>query len=321
MNRQRFLNNRKSQATALDQKSPKAGCCFSAVFKKCCWSFGFFACFGLAAISGCSTLQQGQVTEARRQQDALVAQLQEVTTRAKSLDEINTKYQKDIAQAYREIEKSKQESQASATQVAQLNTKIDQLQGELVKQEQKVQTYQTSMPRVSTVMVSSNNGFRDRQLVFVSKDIHFVEDGDFLRYWVPVSAIFVPGTRNLSPEGADTISEVGNKLRLNYPQQPICIEGHAGTLEVNEKYQMSAFELSAQNAFIVANYLISQGILPVNQIRIGTAGANRPVASASDSATSGSTTSNAAGAPITGTSIGQGDQNARIEFVVYPQTL
>ena len=308
MNRQRFLNNQESRTTVLGQKRPNAGRCFSAVFKERWLSFGVFACFCLTAIPGCSSLRgrTGEVTETQRQHDALVAQLQEVTVRAKGLDEINVKYQKDIAQAYREIEKSKLETQASATQVAQLSAKIDQLQGELAKQEQKVQTYQASMPRVTTVSVSSNNGFRDRQLVFTSKDVHFVEDGDFLRYWVPVSAIFVPGTRNLSPEGADTIAEVGNKLRLNYPQQAICIEGHAGTLEVNEKYPMSAFELSAQNAFIVANDLISQGILPANQIRIGTAGANRPAGGVSDSK---------------GTPVDQVDQNARIEFVVSPQML
>jgi chemotaxis protein MotB len=231
----------------------------------------------------------------------LLAQIQEITVRAENLDKTNEYHQKGLGQAFKDLEKSEQELIVSQNQLAELTNKVAVLESELAQSRQSVQTYQASMHRQSTVTVMPNNSFHHQQLAISSPGVTPMADGDYIRVRIPDQYLFQAGsTWELSAEGRMTLTEVGNQLRLNFPDQEIGIEGHTNQLHINSHRKLNAHEVSTKKAFAVANYLISDNILEEGRLRIGGAGANRPI-------------------DFSGTADGE-KKNSRIELVVYPTT-
>ena len=262
-------------------------------------------CVVLTAIfvltAGCSSLTGRRIeSPAEAQNRELLAQIQEITVRAESLDKINEKHQKDLGQASNVLAKSEQELTASQKQLAELTTKVASLESELAQSRQSIQTYQTSMHRQATVTVLPNNSFLNQQLAISSPGVTAMTDGDYIRVRIPDSYLFQSGSWELSTEGRKTLTEVGNQLRLNFPNQEIGVEGHTNQLAVNSQRRLNAHEVGAKKAFSVAYYLINDSILEEGRLRISGAGANRP---ADDSGTTEAEM-----------------KNSRIEFVVYPTT-
>lgn len=252
---------------------------------------------------GCSSLtgQRRELSPAERRNEELLAQIQEVTVRAESLDKLNEKHQNDLAQATRALQKTEEDFGTSQKQIADLSGKVASLESELAKSQQSIRTYQTSMHQQSTVTVVPNNSFLNQQLAFSSPGVSWKADGDYIRVRIPDSYLFQSGGLwELSTEGRKTLTEVGNQLRLNFPDQEIGVEGHTNQLHVNSQSRLNAHEVGAKKAFAVAFYLINDNILEEQRLRIGGAGANRPVDN------SGTTEAEM--------------KNSRIEFVVYPTT-
>ena len=157
------------------------------------------------------------------------------------------------------------------------------------------------MHRQSTVTLTPNSSFHRQQLAISSPGVTTIPDGDYIRVRIPDAYLFQSGgTWELSMEGRRTLTEVGNQLRLNFPNQEIGIEGHTNQLAVNSQRKLNAHELSAKKAFSVANYLTGENILEEGRLRVGGAGANRPM-------------------DYSGTTEGE-MKNSRIELVVYPTT-
>ena len=253
-------------------------------------------------ISGCTSLTgQRAMTPAEARERELLAQIQEITVRAESLDKLNEKYQKDLGQASTILEKSDQELITSRQQIADLSNKVASLEAELSQSRQSVQTYQASMHRQSTVTLTPNSSFHNQQLAISSPGVTTVADGDYIRVCIPDAYLFQSGgTWELSMEGRRTLTEVGNQLRLNFPNQEIGVEGHTNQLAINSQRKLNAHEVAAKKAFSVANYLTSENILEEGRLRVGGAGANRPM-------------------DYSGTTEGE-LKNSRIELVVYPTT-
>ena len=251
---------------------------------------------------GCTSLTgQRAETPAQARERELLAQIQEITVRAESLDKTNVQFQKELGLNSRVIEKSEQELAASQRQLAELTNKVAALETELAQSRQSVQTYQASMHRQSTVTVVPNSSFHSQQLAISSPGVTTLADGDYIRVRIPDSYLFQSGsTWELSIEGRRTLTEVGNQLRLNFPNQEIGIEGHTNQLAINSQRKLNAHEVATKKAFAVANYLIGDNILEEGRLRIGGAGANRPI-------------------DYSGTTDGE-LKNSRIELVVYPTT-
>jgi len=252
---------------------------------------------------GCSSLtgQRSELTPAERRNEELLAQIQEVTVKAESLDKLNEKHQNDLAQATRALQKTEDDFGASQKQLAEMTNKVASLEAELANSRQSIQTYQASMHRQSTMTVVPNNSFQNQQLAISSPGVSYKVDGDYIRVSIPDSYLFqVGGVWQLSTDGCKTLTEVGNQLRLNFPDQEIGIEGHTNQLYVNTQSRLNAHEVSAKKAFAVAFYLINNSILEEGRLRVSGAGANRPL-------------------DISGTTEAELN-NSRIEFVIYPTT-
>ena len=256
----------------------------------------------LVLVGGCSSLTGQRVeTPAEARNRELLAQIQEITVRAENSDKINEKLQKELGQTSRVIEKADQELVASQKQLAELTNKVASLEAELSQSRQTILTHQASMHRQSTVTVVPNNSFLNQQLAISSPGVTTMADGDYIRVRIPDAYLFQSGgSLELSTEGRRTLTEVGNQLRLNFPNQEIGIEGHTNQLYINSQRKLNAHEVAAKKAFVVSDYLINDRILEDGRLRISGSGANRPVDD-----------SNTTEAEM---------KNSRIEFVVYPTT-
>ncbi|MDR1493973.1 MAG: OmpA family protein [Planctomycetaceae bacterium] len=262
--------------------------------------FLFAVLFFLFVFSSCSSLnaqRKGELSPLERQNADLVAKYQEEATKAKSLDVLNEQVLKDLGQASRVIQQAEYKQKESEQRVADLTAKIEALELQLAESQQSIKTYQASMYRQSTVTVTPNSSYKN-QLAISSPDVKVVNDGDYVRVRIPNSMIFHAGTWQLTEEGKQILNEVGNQLRVNFPDQEIGVEGHVSQMEVNRQSVLSDYEAGIKNAFAATYYLITNRILEEKQIRIGGAGANRPVEN------------NAV--------YENENNNARIEFVVYP---
>ncbi|MDR1385555.1 MAG: OmpA family protein [Planctomycetaceae bacterium] len=262
--------------------------------------FLFNALFLFLTFIGCSSLtaqRTGEMSPLERQNADLVAKYQEEATKAKSLDVLNEQLQKDLGQASRVIQQTEQKQKDSDQRVAELTAKIEALELQLAESQQSIKTYQASMYRQATVTVTPNSSYK-HQLAISSPNVKVTNDGDYVRVRIPNSAIFQAGTWQLTEEGKQTLNEVGNQLRVNFPDQEIGVEGHVSQLEVNRQSVLSDYEAGIKNAFAVTYYLITSHVLEAKQIRIGGAGVNRPIE--------------------TNTTYEGENNNARIEFVVYP---
>jgi chemotaxis protein MotB len=256
----------------------------------------------ISLVVGCTSLTgQRAETPAQARERELLAQIQEITVRAESIDQTNVNFQKNLGQRDKDLEKTEQELIASQNRLAELTNKVAALESELAQSRQSVQTYQASMHRQSTVTVMPNSSFHRQQLATSLPGVTPVADGDYIRVRIPDHYLFQSdGTWELSTEGRMTLTEVGNQLRLNFPNQEIGIEGHTNQLHINSHRKLNAHEVSTKKAFVVANYLISSNILEESRLRVGGAGANRPM-------------------DFSGTIDGE-KKNSRIELVVYPTT-
>jgi flagellar motor protein MotB len=256
----------------------------------------------MSLVFGCTSLTgQRAETPAQTRERELLAQIQEITVRAESIDQTNINFQKNLGQRDKDLEKAEQELIASQNQLAELTNKVAALELELAQSRQSVQTYQASMHRQSTVTVMPNSSFHRQQLAISSPGVTTMADGDYIRVRIPDHYLFqTGGVWELSADGRMTLTEVGNQLRLNFPNQEIGVEGHTNQLHINSHRKLNAHEVSTKKAFTVANYLISDNILEEGRLRIGGAGANRPI-------------------DFSGTTDGE-KKNSRIELVVYPTT-
>jgi len=252
--------------------------------------------------SGCTSLTgKRAMTPAEARERELLAQIQEITVKAESFDKLNEKFQKDLGQASTILEKSEQELTASRQQIADLSGKVASLEAELSQSRQSVQTWQASLHRQSTVTFTPNNSLLNQQLAISSPGVTAMPDGDYIRVRIPDTYLFQSGsTWELSMEGRRTLTEVGNQLRLNFPNQEIGVEGHTNQLAINSQRKLNAHEVSTKKAFSVAYFLSSENILEEDRLRVGGAGANRPM---DDSGTTEAEM-----------------KNSRIELVVYPTT-
>ena len=265
----------------------------------CAVSLVLFAVL-VGVLPGCTSLTgQRAETPAQTRERELLTQIQEITVSAESLDQLNEKYQKALGQKDNDLERTEQQLIASQRQVGDLSDKVASLEAELAQSRQSVQTYQASMHRQSTVTLTPNSSFHSQQLAINAPGVTTIADGDYIRVRITDSYLFQSGsTWELSIEGRRTLTEVGNQLRMNFPNQEIGIEGHTNQLAINSRRKLNAHEVATKKAFAVANYLTSENILEEDRLRVGGAGANRPI-------------------DYSGTTEGE-MKNSRIELVVYP---
>jgi len=80
---------------------------------------------------------------------------------------------------------------------------------------------------------------------------------------------FKPGSADLTSSGKQQLSSIASKIRSRYPGNHISVEGHTDSsplVKTKAKWHRNVW-LSANRAWAVADYLISQGI-PENKVSV-----------------------------------------------------
>ena len=104
-------------------------------------------------------------------------------------------------------------------------------------------------------------------------------DGAVVRIDVPADRLFEPGTANVLPGGAATLTQVATELDRVYPGHFIGIEGHIDTEPLLNASWGSPHQLTAARAAAVFDFLTSRTQLREGQLFLVAHGANHPVVS------------------------------------------
>jgi outer membrane protein OmpA-like peptidoglycan-associated protein len=165
--------------------------------------------------------------------------------------------------------------------------------------EKRAQAISTSARSRPSASISSNSNSRGSLRPIEIPGVEVRQEGDVIRVSLPADQIFSPGTDQLLPSAALTLSDVSRSISQAYPKQLMGIEaftdgGIGGSVA-------SAHQLTAGQALAVFSELTNRYRMPSNQIMIVGHGANVPRAA------SGSFADRA--------------RNRRIELVIYPETV
>lgn len=165
--------------------------------------------------------------------------------------------------------------------------------------EKRAQAISTSARSRPSASISSNSNARGSLRTIEIPGVEVRQEGDTVRISLPADQIFSPGTDQLLPGAALTLSDVAKAVSQSYPKQLMGIEAFTdGPIGGSPA---SAHQLTAGQSLVIFQELTNRYRMPANQMMIVGHGANVPRAS------SGSFAGRA--------------RNRRIELVIYPETI
>jgi flagellar motor protein MotB len=258
----------------------------------------------LPAVVGCaenSLVLKGQVDKFQQQQVALSRQKDELQTRASALDKDN---QDLITRLTQERQRSKVlEDQLAVLrdQFGSTNAQLARLMEEKKSTEQKVQALTASLQRQGSAPIVPNNSLLQTLPALNLPDVFVRRDGDVIRIELPAHRLFDPGGSRLSAAGSQLLLSAASEILRTYPRQILGIEGHTELDPTTGAPARTDHQLAMSRAAAVYDALVTQGRVQPAQLFLVAHGANHPVFS-------------------NGSPAGR-QRNARVELVVYPETV
>lgn len=161
-----------------------------------------------------------------------------------------------------ELDRARAALDAAGNENDRLQQRIGQLQTEI---EQMAARPAPPTPAPPTRM---NNPFADLPGVET-----FENEGD-LTVRVPGDVLFASGKVELRNESKQTLANVANVIRREFPSQTIRVEGYTDTDPIRKSGWKDNLELSLQRAAAVHRYLQEQGISPDRMYAAGFGEAN-----------------------------------------------
>jgi flagellar motor protein MotB len=258
--------------------------------------------FTLTGLGGCAEspmVLKGQVDRLQQSQLAMSRQSEELQTRANALDRDNQELEKLVAKAQQRGKILEDQVGVLQDQLSGVNNQLTRIQGEKEEAEKEVQTLTASMRRQGGVSISPNNSFLATLPAIQLTDVHVRRDGDVIRIELPSDTLFEPGTAQLRPGAVQLITGAAGEVLQTYPDQMIGIEGHTDSDPIRSWQFRSSHQLSATQATVVQDVLVSQTRMRPEQLFIAGHGPNHPIVS--NASTAGK------------------QRNRRIELVIYPE--
>jgi len=103
-----------------------------------------------------------------------------------------------------------------------------------------------------------------------------VSRGGMIVLDLPSSLTFPSGKADLSKKGKDTIQKVSEILKAQYPTNTLWIAGHTDNDQPKKSGWKNNLELSVQRAMEVANFLMDEGGIAAQQVRVSGYGEFNP---------------------------------------------
>lgn len=271
--------------------------------RKVAWAVGVVA-LALSALTGCagnSMVMKGQLDKAKDEQVALSRQREELQNRANRLDRDNQDLVNQITQSKQQVKLLEDQLGVVRDQLTASNTQLARLRDEKKNTEQKVQTLTASLQRQTGTAITPNNSLLQTLPAINLPDVHTRRDGDVIRVELPADRLFEPGGSRLVAGANSLILTAAAEITRTYSNQIIGIEGHTDSTPAANGQWQSNHQLSIGRAFAVYEVLVSQGRLSPSQFVVVGYGDNRPIFS-------------------NATPAGK-KRNARVELVIYPETV
>ncbi len=205
--------------------------------------------FGLAGLMLLATMAGGCQDSLRRDRDALMAQNRELQ------DDLNrTRMALDAAQAERE----------------QLIAELQRAQAAAAAKAAAVQP----VPVVNQTTPAANAGFQD------IAGTETIRGRGTITVRVPGDVLFASGSADLRGQSRQTLEQIANVIKRDYPGNQIRIEGHTDSDPIRRTRNLwrDNYHLSEARARAVRDFLASKGVSTSNMVVVGH-GSEKPVAS------------------------------------------
>jgi chemotaxis protein MotB len=184
---------------------------------------------------------------------------------------------------------AKQHYQGLAAERAQLAARVPELQGELERirkdreaSQQRVTAAQQDLKATQGEIeqLRQQRAEAERRLAMVKELTHkfqtmintgklkLIERRGRMVVKMPAEVLFPSGSAELSPEGKTTLAEVAAVLKGD-PKRRLMVAGHTDSQPIADANYRSNWELSAERAVTVTEFLISAGIRPGNLVAAG----------------------------------------------------
>jgi hypothetical protein len=180
------------------------------------------ACIGIGVSSGCAqnaaqlanqnqTLQQTQLAAQQR--------LQELQSRANTLDHDNQELEALLAQTRQQGKLLEDQLAAVKEQLSSATTQLSQLSEEKQNTERQAETLLASTKRRGGATITANSSLGANVPKFGIPGIEARADGDVIRIELPAMLLFQPNTASLLPTAGAIVDQVASELARSYPSR------------------------------------------------------------------------------------------------------
>jgi len=236
-------------------------------------------------------------------QESLVlnAKLSEAEKRLAILDQQNRELTSQIAQAQQFLQSEREQKKLIQQQLAEAAGKYKEVVAAKADVEQRASALYASQKQPGGATITANSSLRSSLKVTSINGVDVRQEGTTIRMTIPSDKLFASGSQpQLLQSGQVVLDEVAAAITKNYPKQLVVIEGHTDNAALAASPGAS-HQLTAGQAHLVLDYLVSQRRLPAGQLSEMSFGGHRPRFS-----------NNSPEAQA---------KNRRIEIVIYPDTV
>jgi chemotaxis protein MotB len=232
----------------------------------------------------------------------LNAKLTEAERRLAMLDAQNRELTSQIAQAQQIVQAEREQKRLIQQQLAEAAGKYKEVIAAKEDVERRASALYASQKQPGGTTITANSSLRSSLKVTSVNGVDVRQEGTTIRMAIPADKLFAPGNPpQWLQSGQIVLDEVAAAITKNYPRQLIVIEAHTDNASALAGSAGASHQLTAGQAHMVLDYLVSQRRLPANQLSEMSFGSHRPRFS-----------NNSAEAQA---------KNRRIEIVIYPDTV
>jgi flagellar motor protein MotB len=242
----------------------------------------------------------GAAAIGQTEQPVVLAEHQDLTFRAGSLDADNGDLMVQLAQMEQERQILHDQVRLLQKQLTDTATQLREERLARAETGKKVEVLEASVRRRGGATITANTSHQDVLPLVEAPGVEMRKDGDVVRIELPADQLFASGTAQFHQGAFALLDRAASVIAQNYPQQVIVVEGHTSTAPIpGGRY--SNHELAAAQATAVFNQLTQRSRLPAEQLKILAHGPTQPLASNASPA-------------------GQA-KNRRVELAIYPETV
>lgn len=255
----------------------------------------------LTTAIGCgknSMVLQGKVDQMQQQRMAVSRQVEQLQSRASTLDIDNRELDTYLAQSQQQAKLLREQLTAVQAQLKDTTQQLADTRNSKTKTDQQIKAMTASLERRGSITIEPNSSIKRSLPMINLPNFKTSRVDNVIRIVVPANQLFEDNVARLRPGADRLLNQLSAELRRLYPNQMIGVEGHTDQRPTLGAYR-NQHELSVAWAIATYDAMIHYSGMPSAQLFVVGYGQNRPKYS------NGNT--------------GVEPRNRRIEFVVYPE--